>query len=195
MKQAASPQSAFPLDEALSTSDAGVETKCAIEFDEYVVLPASRTLLRRGEQVDIGGRAFDLLVLLLAFRGEVVSKESIMRHVWPTTTVDESNLRFQMAVLRKALGEGRALIKTVAGRGYLLAGENGTASQGSLRDLPVPKWTRPSATDGQRAICNAMGALLSALDRHPYAIASFEAMLTAGLHDPYQGDADPGGPT
>jgi DNA-binding winged helix-turn-helix (wHTH) protein len=61
-------------------------------------------------------------VLLLSL-GEVVSKDDIVRHVWPTTCVDESNLRFQMASLRKVLGIYRDAIKTIPGRGYLLASE------------------------------------------------------------------------
>ncbi len=35
-----------------------------------------------------------------------------MREVWPDIFVDDGNLRFQMATLRKALGDDRDLIKT-----------------------------------------------------------------------------------
>ena len=94
-----------------------------ISFREFAVMPATRTLLCRGAPVEIGGRAFDLLLALLRARGEIVSKSEIMRQVWPALFVDEGNLRFQMAMLRRALGEDRDLIKTVTGRGYLLADE------------------------------------------------------------------------
>jgi DNA-binding winged helix-turn-helix (wHTH) protein len=60
---------------------------------------------------------------LVQARGTVVTKEVIARQVWPSTIVEESNLRFQMACLRKALGVDRDLIKTVPGRGYLLAAD------------------------------------------------------------------------
>jgi DNA-binding winged helix-turn-helix (wHTH) protein len=92
-------------------------------FGPFRLLPQSRTLLRSEEAVDCGSRAFDLLHVLLLSRGKVVSKEDMIRHVWPTTCVEESNLRFQMASLRKALGSYRDAIKTVPGRGYLLASE------------------------------------------------------------------------
>ena len=95
-----------------------------IAFGEFLALPASRTLLFRGVSVQIGSRAFDLLIVLLQSRGEIVSKEEIVRHVWPSTTVDESNLRIQMTNLRKVLGEARNRIKTVPGRGYLFATGN-----------------------------------------------------------------------
>jgi DNA-binding winged helix-turn-helix (wHTH) protein len=59
----------------------------------------------------------------LRSRGKIVSKDEIVRHVWPTTCVEESNLRFQMASLRKVLGTYRDSIKTIPGRGYLLASD------------------------------------------------------------------------
>jgi DNA-binding response OmpR family regulator len=70
--------------------------------------------------VELGSRAFDLLLCLLRSRGKVVSKNDIVAEVWPTTFVEESNLRFQMATLRKALGADGDIIKTIPGRGYLL---------------------------------------------------------------------------
>jgi DNA-binding winged helix-turn-helix (wHTH) protein len=94
-----------------------------MRFRAFRVFSRSRTLLCEGRPVDIGGRAFDLLLVLLNARGEIVSKEEITRRVWPTTLVDESNLRFQVASLRKALGRDRDLIKTVSGRGYLFVAE------------------------------------------------------------------------
>ncbi len=100
-----------------------------LSFGDFRLLPSVRLLLCKETVVPLGGRAFDLLYALLLSRGAVVSKADIFRHVWPTTTVDESNLRFQVSRLRRALGKDRKLIKTVAGRGYLLAGEVG-ATQG-----------------------------------------------------------------
>ena len=123
----------------------------AITFGRFLVSPACRTLKLDGEDVCIGARAYDLLVLLLESSGKVVNKDLIMRHVWPATTVDECNLRFQITSLRKALGEERVRIKTITGRGYLFiaetvrilpaasASENGWASEDgtSLVDKPA----------------------------------------------------------
>jgi len=52
-----------------------------------------------------------------------------MRKVWPTTIVEECNLRFQIGVLRRALGADGELIRTVLGRGYLMAHEVPSASR------------------------------------------------------------------
>ncbi|MEI9887120.1 MAG: response regulator [Rhizomicrobium sp.] len=97
------------------------EVEPEIRFGKYRVVPGARHLFAGGRRIELGSRAFDLLVVLLRGRGTVVTKDEIVSHVWPSTIVDESNLRFQMAALRRALGEDRELIKTIPGRGYLLA--------------------------------------------------------------------------
>jgi DNA-binding response OmpR family regulator len=90
-------------------------------FRSFELLPGSRILLRNGAPVECGSRAFDLLHALLQKRGRLVEKQDLVAHVWPTTIVEESNLRFQMATLRRTLGRDRDLIKTIPGRGYLFA--------------------------------------------------------------------------
>jgi len=104
-------------DGAAILSEASSDAGCAA----FVLVPEARLLLLDGRPVTIGGRAFDLLVVLTRYRGQTVSKETIFRSVWPNTFVEESNLRFQMGLLRKALGRYRHLIITIHGRGYLLA--------------------------------------------------------------------------
>ena len=108
------------VSESIDTSECNIYV---LTFRGYRVYPKARKLTHNETVVEIGGRAFDLLVTLLNARGRLMSKEEIVRNVWPSTTVDECNLRFQMAVLRKALGRDRDVIKTVPGRGYLFAEE------------------------------------------------------------------------
>jgi DNA-binding response OmpR family regulator len=103
----------------------GDDAHQAITFRDFVLWPAARKLLRRGAPVDLGSRAFDLLTTLLGTPGELVSKEELLKQVWPSTLVEESNLRFQVARLRQALAPDGDIIKTVPGRGYLLAGDAG----------------------------------------------------------------------
>jgi TolB-like protein/Tfp pilus assembly protein PilF len=74
--------------------------------------------------VAIGGRALDLLRVLVEHREEVLSKTEIMAAVWPQMVVEDSNLAFQMAALRRVLDPGRteaSCIQTVARRGYRFA--------------------------------------------------------------------------
>lgn len=102
---------------------AGTAEVPEFRFGPFRLLLGSRTLLLDKQPVECGSRAFDLLHVLLLSRGKVVSKEEIIKHVWPTTCVEESNLRFQMASLRKTLGVHRHVIKTIPGRGYLLTSD------------------------------------------------------------------------
>ena len=84
-------------------------------------LAIPRRLLLRGDQpVRLGSRALDILAALVERAGEVVSKEELIARAWPTTVVEEGNLKLQISGLRRTLGdsgENRYII-TVPGRGY-----------------------------------------------------------------------------
>src|ERR1700722_3141516 len=93
----------------------------ALSFGPFSLSAAERLLRKAGEPIALGGRALDILIALAERPGEVVSHKELMSTVWPDVTVEETNLRFQMSVLRKALGDGRdgaRYVSTVAGRGY-----------------------------------------------------------------------------
>ena len=124
------PTSRMPDEEGLPFSDAPAGGHSSeptadevLTFRNCRLFPRSRLLLRDVSPVNLGSRAFDLLLVLLRSMGEVVTKDAIVKEVWPHTIVEESNLRFQMASLRNALGEDRDLIKTIPGRGYMFAAE------------------------------------------------------------------------
>jgi len=73
------------------------------------------------EPVAVGSRALHILALLIAHKGQLVSKDEIMRVVWAGMVVEESNMTVQISALRRVLDRGRAngsCIQTVPGRGY-----------------------------------------------------------------------------
>jgi DNA-binding winged helix-turn-helix (wHTH) protein len=90
----------------------------ALEFGRFRMLLRQRQLLADGRPVEIGTRAFDLLVALLEADGSLVTKNELFSRVWPGIVVSEENLKVQISALRRALGEGRDLIRTEFGRGY-----------------------------------------------------------------------------
>lgn len=90
--------------------------KPELRFGPWRLLPAERQLLREGRPVALGGRAFDLLVLLVQRSGQVVAKDEIHERVWAGLVVEDNNLQVQVSTLRKLLGH--EAIVTVAGRGY-----------------------------------------------------------------------------
>jgi len=90
------------------------------EFGSFRMDPAKQVLLRAGEPVPLTPKAFQLLLALVRRSDEVVSKDDLIKAVWPDTFVEETNLTRNIFALRKALGETdeRRLIVTVPGRGY-----------------------------------------------------------------------------
>ena len=118
-------------------STATFDTEPFFRFGSIEVDMRRRLVTADGENVKIGGRAFDLLAALLQTRGTVVDKRHLMNQVWPCTTVDESNLRFQMTCLRRALGSSCEVIKTIPGRGYFFVAETVSVERAERRVLPV----------------------------------------------------------
>lgn len=88
-------------------------------------LDARRKILRRsGRPQPLGSRALDVLCELVAARGELVDKDTLLARVWPGTVVEENNLQVQVSALRKLFAaeeEGRNWVQTVPGRGYRFA--------------------------------------------------------------------------
>jgi predicted ATPase/DNA-binding winged helix-turn-helix (wHTH) protein len=99
-----------------------------IEFGRFRLLPHRRELLTDGRPMDLGGRAFDVLMALIEASGAVVSKDTLMNRVWPDRAVEENSLQAQISALRRAFGADRGLIRTIAGRGYQFTGETRTVS-------------------------------------------------------------------
>ena len=91
------------------------------EFDCYRVDLERRLLLRGEEPVQLPAKALDTLLVLIQRRGEVVTKEDLIKAVWPDAFVEEGNLSQSIHVLRRTLGESveeHRYIVTVPGRGY-----------------------------------------------------------------------------
>ena len=79
----------------------------AVEFGRFRLLPHRHELRADGVAVELGSRAFDVLMVLVEARGALVTKDEILSRVWPDTVVEENNLVVQISALRKALGEDR----------------------------------------------------------------------------------------
>jgi predicted ATPase/DNA-binding winged helix-turn-helix (wHTH) protein len=97
------------------------ESKDVLSFGPFSLFAAERLLKKGDDPIPLGGRALDILIALVERAGEVVTHRELISTVWPDVTVEKSNLRFQMATLRKALGDGRdgaRYVSNVAGRGY-----------------------------------------------------------------------------
>lgn len=111
------------------------------EFDGYRVDLERRLLLRGQEPVQLPAKALDVLLLLIQRKGEVVTKDELMRTVWPDAFVEEGNLSQSIHILRRALGESvedHRYIVTVPGRGYRFVAEVQEASESTGDPTPKP---------------------------------------------------------
>ncbi len=94
------------------------------EFGPFRVDPEKEILLHAGELIPLQPKTFQILLVLVRHNKEVVTKDDLMKAVWPDTFVEEANLSRNIFMLRKALGESlpdHRYVITVPGRGYRLA--------------------------------------------------------------------------
>src|SRR5215470_5749951 len=92
------------------------------EFGDFRLDVRERRLLRGGRPISLTAKVFETLKILLDRPGRLMTKDELMRQLWPDTVVEENNLSHNISVLRQVLGEkdgGRApLIETVPRVGY-----------------------------------------------------------------------------
>lgn len=105
------------------SSVSGRTGKELYEFGPFRVDPEKEILLRASEPVPLTPKTFQILLVLVRHSKEVVTKDDLMKAVWPDTFVEETNLTRNVFALRKALGESdqTRYIITVPGRGYRFA--------------------------------------------------------------------------
>src|SRR6266849_5890217 len=132
-----------------------------IRIGAFELYPSERMLCAAGKPVDLGARAFDLLLVLVEHQGRLVTKTVLLERVWPRVIVDENNLPAQIASLRRVLGAGA--IRTVPGFGYRLElpvsdgepAERSPASVAAPRERGSPQLSVP-----RRAWPNRLGSLV-----------------------------------
>jgi Tol biopolymer transport system component/DNA-binding winged helix-turn-helix (wHTH) protein len=149
------------------------------KFDSFIVDVNERVLFRDGQTVPLTPKVFETLLLLVKNHGSIVTKEMMFDTLWPNVFVEESNVTFNIAMLRKALGDTKrspTYIETVPRRGYRFKTEvrevlaedlrhettaiqpATTSGNGKLELLPVAAEQRPSLSRTASAV---RGSLLS----------------------------------
>lgn len=91
-----------------------------LQFGQYRLMCSQRRLLGPTGPLELSGRAFEILALLLSKPEGVISKDELFDKVWPGMVVEENTLQVHISALRKALDAG--MITTVHGRGYKYSG-------------------------------------------------------------------------
>jgi eukaryotic-like serine/threonine-protein kinase len=100
------------------------KTRQLYEFGPFRVDTEKELLLRDDETIPLAPKAFQVLLVLIRSKNDLVTKDELLKSVWPDTFVEETNLSRNIFLLRKALGEtpqDHQYILTVPGRGYRFA--------------------------------------------------------------------------
>lgn len=130
-----------------------------LRVGSFELSPSERTLTAAGQALELGARAFDLLLVLVEQHGRLVTKATLLERVWPKLVVDENNLPAQIASLRRVLGAGA--IRTVQGFGYRL--ELDVSAMAENVTAPVPAAAARAATRltiPRRAWADRLGSLV-----------------------------------
>ena len=130
-----------------------MEPRC-FSFGPFVLIPERQLLLREGSPVRVGARALEILTVFVERPGELLGKQEIISLVWADTFVDESNLKVNIAAIRKAIDPSASkfsCIVTVIGRGYRFVEPVKVAAMG----VEISLWNvypeRKSTADQQSA--------------------------------------------
>ena len=132
-------------------------------FGAFELRPAQRSLLVDGVPAALGGRAFDVLMVLFDRRSAPVSKAELLHAVWPSAVVEDNTLQVHVSALRKLLGP--LSIATIPGRGYrftALLDADGGPPEARPATLETPHNLHPPRTRfiGREAILAQCAALL-----------------------------------
>ena len=127
------------------------QTRDVVSFGPFSLVVSERILTREGVALQLGARTLDTLIALVSRPNQPIGKRELMARVWPDVTVDEGSLRFHIAELRKALGDGKdgaRYITTFAGRGYCFVAPISRANDGGSGRVPdagsLPRTNLPS---------------------------------------------------
>ncbi len=151
-----------------------------VRFDPFTLDLDARQLTRRGREIHLEPKAFELLAMLVSERPKVLSKAVLQRRLWPRTFVEEANLSNLVADVREALGDrARAptFIRTAHGFGYAFCGDaTTTAGPRASKSRPPSCWLEY----GRRRVPLSVGAHV--IGRDPEAEVRLDATTVSRRH-------------
>jgi DNA-binding winged helix-turn-helix (wHTH) protein/tetratricopeptide (TPR) repeat protein len=169
------------------------------EFGAFRLEANERRLLRNGQPVPLRAKVFDTLLTLVANHGSLVTKDTLMRAVWPDAVVEEGNLAHNMVALRKALGDkdtDQHHVETVPGKGYrfvasvqLVAGQASPARPAVSESRPEPWEERLDAARAALIAKRSAAARGGAIDSHVVGRTREQGELLAALEAVRAGQA------
>jgi adenylate cyclase len=132
-----------------------------LQIGEWLVEPDLNLITRGKKKISVEPKVIEVLVCLADYPGEVLSKEQIIKTVWPDTFVSEEVLRYSISELRKAFGDdvkNPKVIQTIVRRGYRLIApvtNKDSASHGK-ESVAVLAFSDMSAAKDQEYFCDGI---------------------------------------
>jgi predicted ATPase/DNA-binding winged helix-turn-helix (wHTH) protein len=148
-----------------------------VDVGRFELQPERRRLMRDGEPVAVGARAFDLLQVLAERRDRVVSKAELLDLVWPGLVVEENNLQVQISTLRRLLGP--QAIVTIPGRGYRFTAEIAVVEARGPNSAEPQPISSPGATEASAVRAGNLPAELPPLYGRDVDLAALRTLIEA----------------
>lgn len=148
------------------------------EFEDFRLDSSEKTLRRSGEIVSITPKVFETLHLFVENAGHLIEKDELMEKLWQERFVEESNLTFNIKMLRKALGDDAQkprFLETVPKRGYrfiadvrrIEAAARGRTGENGKNDLSIVSSSPLLPTTSSFPAASHQGAVVALADwRH-----------------------------
>jgi len=179
--------------------EVGIRPSLHICFKGFELNPDTRELYRRGLRVKLHGQPIDVLTILAEHAGEMVTRESLKKSLWPQDTfVDfEHSLNSAINRLREALDDSAdapRFIETIPRRGYRFVApiDPAVASAGdpaagpakvlNIRPTDIPA-VAPAGTGVLARLAGAVRKISASLRMHwvPVAISCGAVLAMAAI--------------
>jgi DNA-binding response OmpR family regulator len=96
------------------------EQTLVLKFREYEVFPKENLVKTEGEEIQLTNKEMGILEYLLHKKGEIVSAEELLEHVWDSEVdMFSDTVKTHIKTLRKKLDPKKKYIQTVRGKGYM----------------------------------------------------------------------------
>jgi len=131
-------------------------------FEEFVLDPNDRHLRRGTDDVELNGRYFDALALLVREHGKLISKDRFLEEVWRGVPVTDEALTQCVRTIRRQLGDNASqprFIETVPKHGYRFIASVSPAGDLALR--PAAPQARPRGTAWIIGVAGTIGGVIA----------------------------------
>ena len=113
-------------------------------FGDFTIDLDRGCLVRAGEEVKLRPKVYQALKYLIENNNRLVSKEELIKAIWPASFVTDDSLVQCLVEVRRALGdEAQRCIKTVPRRGYMFVAE--------VNPVSLPAFDETGAGEGATA--------------------------------------------